>query len=194
MTWDAYHRRKELLREIFAIADRDRGFALTNLLDTLDPERLVLENETAALFEIQMAWFQRLSGHIDRLTTNGGETPEMVAIAAWTAAAADMPGARALLDSNRDAPALATAFAKERTFLAASAGVPMNHPDLGDQGERIISSARAEAASPATVLDEAASPATVLDEAASPATVLDEGADHVQPHGLIARLRQAIAA
>lgn len=176
MTWDAYHRRKNLLREFLVIADRDRDVTLTELLDTLDPQRLVLEDETAALFEIQMAWFQRLSGHIDRLTTTGGgETPEMVAVAAWATTAAELPGARALLDAHVDTPALAKAFAKERTFIAASAGVAANHPDLGGHGERIITSARAEVARPTP-------------------TPMPETRDEAQPQGLIARLRSVIAA
>jgi hypothetical protein len=53
-----------------------------------------------------------------------------------------MPGARALLDAHIHEPALAKAFAKEQSYLAASAGVPMNHPDLTVHGRRIMNSAR----------------------------------------------------
>lgn len=177
MTWDAYHRRKDLLREIFAMADRDRDLTLTVLLDSCDPQRRVLEDETAALFEIQMAWFQRLSGHMDRLATSGGQTPELVAVAAWAATAAELPGARALLDAHADVPALAKAFAKERSFIAASAGVPAHHGDLGARGERIITAARAEVSRPA------------------PASEQPPEVQHQTQHqGLIARLRSLIAA
>lgn len=173
MTWDAYNRRKEALREILAIADRDRAASLTDLLDTVDPQHVVFADETAALFEIQMAWFQRLSGTIDRLTTDGGETPELVALAAWTECAAHLPGARALLDQHRDEPALAKAFAKERAFIASAAGVPRNHPDVLSHGERIITAARATPTRP-----------VLVPEATAP----------VERPGLIARLRSVIAA
>jgi hypothetical protein len=175
MTWDAYHRRKDLLREMLTLADLDHDLTLTDLLDVVDPQRSVLEDETAALFEIQMAWFQRLSGHIDRLTTEGAETPEMVAVAAWAAAASDLPRARALLDAHRDAPALAKAFAKERAFIGASAGVPANHPDRFGHAERIIAAARDEAARVAE----------------SPRT---ESIAGEQRPSLMARLRSALAA
>ena len=177
MTWDAYHRRKELLREIFAMADRhpDRT-SLSSVLDAVDPHRLVLEDETAALFEIQMVWFQRLSGHIDRLTSEGGEAPALVAVAAWAASAAELPGARALLDAHSDSTELAAAFAKERAFIAASAGIPANDPNLDGRGERIIAAAR---------IDAAALPVH------QPAP---EALDDEQRQGLIARLRSAIAA
>jgi hypothetical protein len=141
MTWDAYNRRKEVLREVLAVADRQRDITLTELLDTVDGGH-AFANETELLLEIQMAWFQRLSGQMDRLLTDGADKPEMVAIAAWVNAAGEMPGARALLDEHRDIPALRKAHAKEHGFLAASAGVPANHPDLPGHGRRIQDSAR----------------------------------------------------
>lgn len=142
MTWDAYNRRKETLRDMLAIADRRRDMNLTELLDTVDAERAVFGNETELLFDLQMTWFQRLSGQMDRLLSEGAETPELMTMTAWVAAAAEMPGARALLDAHRHEPALSKAFAKEVSFLAASAGVPLNHPDHADHGRRIIDSAR----------------------------------------------------
>ena len=142
MTWDAYNRRKETLREMLAIADQRRDVTLTELLDTVDGGREAFANETELLFDLQMAWFQRLSGQMDRLVTEGLETPELMAVTAWVNAAAQMPGARTLLDGQSDNPVLAKAFAKEQTFLAASAGVPMNHPDQLGHGRRIMDSAR----------------------------------------------------
>jgi len=142
MTWDAYNRRKETLRDLLAIADRRRDLTLTELLDTVDEGRNAFANETELLFDLQMAWFQRLSGQLDRLVTESVETPEMMAVTAWVNTAAEMPGARALLDAHIHETALAKAFAKEQSFLAASAGVPMNHPDVATYGRRIMNSAR----------------------------------------------------
>ncbi|MGJ9421813.1 hypothetical protein [Aeromicrobium sp. CF3.5] len=177
MTWDAYNRRKESLREILAIADRDRHLPLTDLLDTADPHREAFEDVTAVLFDLQMLWFQRLSGTVDRLTADGTDDFEMVALDAWVSAAAELPSARALLDAHRHAPALAKAFAKEQAFLAGAAGVPVNHPDRVRHGERLIASARTEAAR-----------APRTSESSTHARSAD------QRPGLIARLRSAIAA
>ena len=142
MTWNAYNRRKEVLREILAIADQRRDVTLTELLDTVDGGREAYANETELLFDIQMNWFQRLSGQLDRLLIEGVDTPEIMAITAWVNAAGEMPGARALLDAELSNPALGKAFAKELTLLAASAGVPWNHPDLNGHGQRLQDSAR----------------------------------------------------
>jgi hypothetical protein len=142
MTWDAYNRRKEALRDLLSIADRPRDVTLTELLDTVDEGREAFANETELLFDLQMTWFQRLSGHMDRLVTESAETPELMAVTAWVNAAADLPGVRALLDAHVHEPALAKAFAKEQTFLAASAGVPTDHPDARAHGRRIMDSAR----------------------------------------------------
>lgn len=171
MTWDAYHRRKETLRHVLAIADRQPSATLTELLDTVDPERNAIADETELLFELQMIWFQRLSGQLDRLVSEGSQSPELIAVTAWINAAAELPGARTLLDAHRGEPALRKAFAKELAVLASSAGVPAHHPDFSAEGQRIQDSARG---------------ALPLREASS----LDEGARI----GLIARLRSAIAA
>ncbi|MET0819391.1 MAG: hypothetical protein ABWY58_00375 [Aeromicrobium sp.] len=171
MTWDAYHRRKTVLREMLAVADRRPDVTLAELLDTLPDAREAFPTETDALYDLQMAWFQRLSGQMDRLLADESESPELVPVTAWVSAAADMPGARALLDAHRDAPALRKAVAKELAYLAMSAGVPATSPDVTSHGRRIQESARDELA---------AFPPKPVDEAPRP--------------GIIARLRSAIAA
>ena len=146
MTWDAYNRRKEVLREMLEVADRRHNdITLTELLDTVDGGRTAYANETELLFDIQMTWFQRLSGQLDRLVTESVDTPEIMAITAWVNAAGEMPGARALLDAHADTSALRKAYAKEHSLLAASAGVPVNHPDLAAHGQRLQDSARESA-------------------------------------------------
>ena len=175
MTLDAYNRRKETLREMLTVADRRRNdITLTELLDTVDGSRMAFANETELLHDIQMTWFQRLSGQMDRLVTEGVDTPEIMAITAWVNAAGEMPGARALLDAHADAKALNKAYAKEHEFLAASAGVPANHPDLTGPGQPPQNPARES---------------VVLSDIA----VLEHDED-VPPSGLIARLRSHLAA
>lgn len=171
MTWDAYNRRKVALRDMLAIADRQADVTLTELLDMVDPDRQAIKDETELLFELQMTWFQRLSGQLDRLVSEGSQSPELVAVTAWVNAAAELPGARTLLDAHQEAPALRKAFAKEQAYLAASAGVPTYHPQLAVQGQRIQDVAR---------------DSLPLRETSSLET---------EPRiGLIARLRSAIAA
>lgn len=148
MTWDAYNRRKTTLREALTIVDRRRDLTTTDLLDRVDPRREAFENEDAFLLELQMAWFQRLSGHLDRSAGETGSTPEGTAIATWIETAAQLPGARAVLDDNLDAPALAKGLANERIMMAAVSGVPMHHPDAADHGKRIIDVARDQAVYP----------------------------------------------
>jgi hypothetical protein len=171
MTWDAYHRRKNSLREMLAIADRRTDVTLDELLDTVDGARYAFASGTEVLFELQMTWFQRLSGHVDRLVSEGTESPELVAVTAWVSAAADLPGARALLDAHRDEPALGKAFAKELGYLAMAAGMPVHGREAVVRGRRIQDSARATAAAAASA----------------------EPAEVARP-GLMARLRGVLAA
>lgn len=148
MTWDAYNRRKSALREVLALADRRHHHTADELLDALPEARAAFGDDLSLLFDVQMAWYQRLSGELDR-TVLEGDSPETVAIEAWVATAAAMPGARRLLDAHRERPELAKAFAKERTLLAVSAGVSSWHPDLVGRGERIVARAQDRAAQPA---------------------------------------------
>ena len=164
MTWNAYNRRKEVLREILAIADQRRDFSITDLLDTVDGGREAYANETELLFDVQMTWFQRLSGQLDRLLIDGVDTPEIMAITAWVNAAGEMPGARALLDAELSNPALGKAFAKELTLLAASAGVPANHPDLNGHGKRLRDSARESVVYTDIVVEDAPQTGSLLNK------------------------------
>ncbi|MFI5427684.1 hypothetical protein [Aeromicrobium sp. UC242_57] len=100
-----------------------------------------------------------------------GEAPGHVAVTGWVNTAAELPGARMLLDAHRDEPALRKAFAKELTALALAAGVPAYHSDLVAQGRRIQDAAR---------------------ESAPSTDVVDLG--RASRTGLIARFRSALAA
>lgn len=170
MTWDAYHRRKNVLREMLAIADRQRDITLADLRATVDNAREAFPTETDLLFELQMTWFQRLSGHLDRLVAAGGSSPAIVPVTAWVSAAADLPGARALLDAHRDEPALRTAIAKEQSYLASASGVAAYGSQLRVLGQRIQDTARQNLAE-------------------LPAVEIGHGRQ-----GLLARLRSVIAA
>lgn len=172
MTWDAYNRRKDALREVLAIADRRREEATaSNLLNTVEGADLAFANEVDMLFDVQMIWFQRLSGQLDRTLSAGAEDLEIVVINAWADAAAQMPGARALLDANADLPELCKAFAKELEFLGRSAGIAGNRGDLIGHGQRLKEAARDDAAAHVHIREIPDTPA-----------------------GLLARIREALAA
>ncbi|AWB91587.1 hypothetical protein C3E78_04785 [Aeromicrobium chenweiae] len=157
---------------MLAVADTRRDLTLTDLIDSVEGGRQAFPADTDALFELQMTWFQRLSGHMDRVLDNAQTDPELVPVTAWVRTAADLPAVRSLLDAHRDEPALRKAFAKELAYLATSAGTPTYHLDLTAQGRRIQDSARQTLR-------------------ATPGAVEPDGTHR---GGLIARLRSAIAA
>ena len=177
MTWDAYNRRTTALREVLTIMDRRRDLTANDLLNRVDPSREAFETEDQLLLAAQFAWFQRLSGALDRSVEGAATTPEASASGAWIGLAAEMPGARALLDAHLDSPALAKGLANEQIMMAAVSGVPMHHPDAAAHGERIIAAARAKAIYP--VIADTDSTST---DAAGGFT------------GLVSRLRSALAA
>lgn len=147
MTWDAYHCRKDAVREIVAIADRQRDLTLTELLDLVDVDRATFTNETELLCALQMNWFQRLSGQLDRLMDSDVNATEItdstsVAVAAWIAAAVQIPVVRVLLDRHREEPALSGAFAHELIYLAAAVGAPATTTEMLARGQRIVEEAR----------------------------------------------------
>jgi hypothetical protein len=136
MTWDAYNRRKPVLREVLALADRRRDLTVDDVFTTVPEAREVFDDATDLLLDVQLLWFQRLNGQMELQLTEGDDTSEMTAIAAWISAAEAMPGARALLDASAHRPELAKAFGLERAFLAEASGVP---------GQRIVEAARSAA-------------------------------------------------
>lgn len=191
MTWDAYNRRKSALRDVLDLADRQHLEAhrssdaptsdvtpldVTALVDAVPGARDVFESDAELLLDVQLAWYQRLSGQLDRMIFEGDD-PAVVAVEAWASAAADMPGARALLDAHLDRPELARALTRERELLAVSAGVAAHQGDLVAEGERLADQAREQV------------PAPVVDRPVSLRSVAEARANE-----LIGRLRAAFAA
>lgn len=128
MTWKSFHNRGEILRAVTAEADRRLDGRLPVDLDGVTE---TFGDELALLGALQLRWHARLSGRIEReLLLNQPMDLESAVVAAWRAAAADLPGVRAILDHYRDHPvddAMATAVtkatAKEHTVLAVAAGL-----------------------------------------------------------------------
>jgi hypothetical protein len=169
MTWDAYNRRKPVLRDVLALADQRRDITVEEAFALVPEAADVFADTTDLLLDVQMLWFQRLSGQMELQLTEGTDSPEMTAINAWMAAAAAMPGARALLDTNLRRPELAKALAHENRFVAIAAGVPDEHPELESRGRFVVEKAR-------------------------DAVVYDESSEGQATSGLMARLRHALAA
>jgi hypothetical protein len=169
MTWDAYNRRIPVLREILAVADRRRDITVDEVFETVPDAKHVFEDTNDLLLDVQMRWFQRLSGQLELKLTEGSEDPEETAIDAWKAAAAAMPGGRALLDTNLRRPELAKALAHENRFMAIAAGVPDEHPELEARGHFVVEKARDTA-------------------------VYHQSGESQASSGLMARLRHALAA
>jgi hypothetical protein len=169
MTWDAYNRRTPVLREVLAVADRRRDITVEEAIESVPEAQHVFDDATDLLLDVQMRWFQRLSGQMELQLTEGADDPEQTAIDAWKAAAAAMPGARTLLDTNLRRPEMAKALAHENRFMAIAAGVPDEHPELESRGHFVVEKARDTADYGQSGEDEANS-------------------------GLMARLRHALAA
>lgn len=128
MTWNSHPTRGETLRAVTAEADRRRDGLLP-----LDVEGVgeAFDDELDLLGALQLRWHARLSGRIEReLLLNEPMDLEGAVVAAWRAAAADLPGIRAILDHYGAQPvdaemaaALTRAAAKEHTLLAVAAGL-----------------------------------------------------------------------
>lgn len=148
MTWDAYHRRKNIVTDVLAIADADATVTLDAALDAVPGSRDVYPDAHLLLLDVQLRWASALSARLDQLVGEGDDTPEIGVVNAWVDTAAGLPGARRLLDRHRGTPVLAKAVAKENELLARAAGVPAMSPSLGDRGREIADSARVVAVLP----------------------------------------------
>lgn len=146
MTWDAYHRRQDALRDVLALADRRSEPSLDDLLATVPGARQAYPDPALALLDAQMAFVQRLRGGVDLALGDDLETAatdrEEIVEQAWAHTADRMPGARALLDAAESDGRLAEAFQKERAILAGLAGSTVRGPRLVEHGDRIRRKAR----------------------------------------------------
>ena len=140
MTWDAYHRRNDALRDIAVAADERRDGVLPwGEYET----KSVFESREDLLLALHMRWHNRLRAHVHMELDEQPLDLEAAAARAWRNARADMPGTRAILDSHEASPALAAARTKELAFLAGTArGAPEGAIAVGQRikarGEAIV--------------------------------------------------------
>lgn len=126
MTWDAFHRRGDVLRTVTTVADTRRDGLLP--MDVAGvPE--TFGDELSLLAALQLRWHTRLAGRIERELSGQPLDLETAVLTAWRGTADEHPGIRAILDHYRAEPvdpamadAMGKATAKERTLLAVMAG------------------------------------------------------------------------
>lgn len=126
MTWDAYHRRDEVLRAVIAEADaRGDGTLPIELPGVAE----TFGDELALIGALQMRWHTRLAGMIERELMDQPMDLESAVMSAWRRTASELFGIRAVLDAYATAPtsvaigaASTKAQHKDRTLMAAMAG------------------------------------------------------------------------
>ncbi|CAM3262343.1 hypothetical protein NODU109028_07805 [Nocardioides dubius] len=150
MTWEAFHRRGEVLRRVIEVANERCDGRLPNDVAGVDA---VFTDDVDLLGALQLRWHTALAGQIEAsLADQPIDLPGAV-VAAWRVTAADLPGVRAILDAHGEQPTspevahvMETASAKERQMLALMAGLA-SRLDLDEQaarrGERLEREARA---------------------------------------------------
>ncbi len=126
MTWDAYHRREEVLRSVVDEANRRRDGVLP--LD-LPGVAETFGDEQGLVPALQLRWHTRLAGEVERALMEDPMEPETSVLTAWRRTATELAGVREILDAcsaDPSTPALAEALdranRKDWVLLAAMAG------------------------------------------------------------------------
>ena len=117
MTWNAFHHRGDVLRDVVAEAEARRDGVLPTELPGVTETFGDAHHLLAAL---QLRWHTRLAGGIERALLDQPDDLEAAVVSAWRAAAAELAGVRRILDAHREA--LERAHRKEVVMLAVLAG------------------------------------------------------------------------
>jgi hypothetical protein len=150
MTWNAYHRRGETLRDVISQLDERRDGVLPwqapgvaeNFTDDLDLVGALL-----------LKWHARLSGNLERAYALEPVDLPAAVVLAWRTTAEQMPGVRLVVDrASHGDPELARMVAKARHLehgrLAVAAGLASGPgPDAAAIGRELEDRARADLAS-----------------------------------------------
>jgi hypothetical protein len=126
MTWTTFHRRGEVLRTVIDTLDA-RGDGILPM--DLAGVSATFDDELELLGALQLRWYTRLSGHLERALMHQPADTDEAVLTAWHATADELPGVRAALDRHsaeagdgRMRNALDTASAKEHALLGAASG------------------------------------------------------------------------
>src|SRR5690348_5662323 len=95
MTWNAFHNRGEILREVIAVADQRRdGHLPTDVAGV----RGNFAGELDLLSALLLKWHARLSGNVERELMLEPMELERAVARAWRRTGDEMPGVRAIID------------------------------------------------------------------------------------------------
>jgi hypothetical protein len=126
MTWDAFHRRGEVLRNVLDHAENHRDGVLPMELPGVAE---TFGDEVTLLGALQLRWHTRLAGAIERELMGQPMELETAVAKAWRKTATELAGLRAILDAYTEAPLseemaqiLDKAHRKDWTLMAAMAG------------------------------------------------------------------------
>jgi hypothetical protein len=148
MTWDAFHHRGDVLRDVVDEANRRRDGALPLELPGVTE---TFDDASALVAALQLRWHTRLAGHVERVLMDRPDDPENAVVVGWCETATELAGVRQILDAQRENPldpelaeALDRAHRKDAVMMAAMAGLASpSAPSAVRVGERIESAARA---------------------------------------------------
>lgn len=148
MTWDAHHRRGEVLRAVIDEANARRDGALPMGLPGVDR---AFADDFDLVAALQLRWHTQLAGRIERALMEQPMDLESAVLDGWRATAMDLGGVRAILDAYSETPtstqmgaALGRARQKEWILLAAMAGKASANDARGAHvGRRLEEQARA---------------------------------------------------
>jgi hypothetical protein len=182
MTWNAFHRRGEILQSVVETADARRDGVLPMQLPGVAE---TFRDELDLIAALWLKWNARLSGNIERALVGEPMDLEDAVASAWLQTCDQLPGIRLVLDRYVESPndpemaaALDRAKEKEWCRLATAAGLANDEgPASARVGRQIELKARSAVAHP-----------TAPAPAAAP-TDLDE-----DPPSLVDRIKAVLAA
>src|SRR6478672_10840697 len=142
MTWDAFHHRGDVLRDVVDEANRRRDGVLPTELPGVAE---TFGDESALVAALQLRWSTRLAGHVERSLMELPDDLETAVVSAWRATADELGGVRVILDAQREAPptaemaeAFEKAHRKDAVLMAAMAGLASpSDPAAVRIGERL---------------------------------------------------------
>lgn len=150
MTWDAFHRRGDVLQNVMTEAGARRDGILPMDVSGVSA---TFRDELDLLATLQLRWHTRLAGRIEGELAEQPMDLEDVVVRAWRETAGSMPGVREILDHYRANPtsaamahAMAVSETKEHQMLAVLAGqVSSLHVDRfgSERGAALEAAARA---------------------------------------------------
>lgn len=148
MTWDAHHRRSDVLRAVVDEANLRRDGALPMELPGVAE---TFRDEFDLLATLQLRWHTRLAGTTERALADEPADLEKAVLTAWRETAAELVGVRRILDAYAEHPstpamgkALERARAKDWMLMAAMAGRASAQDARGARvGQRLEEEARA---------------------------------------------------